>query len=658
MTDDVVRAMIVNEDPGPRTVVRFAGDSGDGIQVLGGEFAKAVALEHHDLLTLPDFPAEIRAPAGSTFGVSAFQIQFGGDGVLTPGDDVDVLFAFNPAALKTNLGTLKQGGVIIADTDAFSARNLKRAGYAENPLEDGSLKEYRLMAIGITHLTAEAVAPTGVGRKQAGRAKNFWSLGLSYWLFGGDRGPTITWIEGKFSSMPDVVASNVAALNAGHAYGETMELDAGDAAHGRDAELHHGVFRTITGTDAMGLGLAAVAALSGCKLTYSSYPITPASALLHFLASLKGRGIVTFQAEDEVAAITAAIGTSYAGGLGVTASAGPGLSLKTEALGLAVAVELPLVVIDVQRAGPSTGMPTKPEQADLNLALYGRHGEAPLPVLAPATPSECFAIMIEAARIAMTYMTPVIVLSDAYIANAAEPWELPDLDTLHSIAPTFRSDPDGFEPFARDPDTLARPWAKPGTPALAHRIGGLERADRSGNISYDPDNHQRMTELRAEKIARVAEKGLDHQIDSGATSGDLLVIGWGSTYGAIEDAVSRLRRAGCTVGHLHLRQIWPLPTNLGAILARFRGVAVVEMNQGQLVRLIRSEFLVDARSITQTSGQPFKVGTVEAALRDILDSLEEPSAGGASPTANAQGSAGISPAARGVLPCKPKSQIG
>ena len=624
MTDDVVRAMIVNDDPGPRTVVRFAGDSGDGIQVLGGEFAKAVALAHHDLVTLPDFPAEIRAPAGSTFGVSAFQIQFGGDGVITPGDEVDVLFAFNPAALKTNLDTLKQGGLIIVDTDAFSPRNLKRAGYGANPLEDGALTGFRLMEIGITRLTAEAVASTGVGRKQAARAKNFWSLGLSLWLFGGERTPTINWIEDKFSSMPDVVASNVAALNAGHAYGETMELDAGEVGHGADAEIHHGVFRTVTGTDAMGLGLAAVAALSGLKLTYCSYPITPASALLHFLASIRGRGVVTFQAEDEVAAITAAIGASYAGGLGVTASAGPGLSLKTEALGLAVAVELPLLVIDVQRAGPSTGMPTKPEQADLNLALYGRHGEAPLPVLAPATPSECFGIMIEAARIAMTFMTPVIVLSDAYIANAAEPWELPDADALPGIVPSFRSDPTGFEPYARDPETLARPWARPGTPALAHRIGGLERADVTGNISYDPENHQRMTDLRAEKIARVAEQGLDHGIDCGVSSGDLLVIGWGSTYGAIEETIGTLRRGGLSVGHLHLRQIWPLPTNLGEILNRFGTVAVVEMNRGQLVRLIRSEFLVDARSITQTSGQPFKVATLEAALRDILRTLEGP----------------------------------
>ena len=398
-----------------------------------------------------------------------------------------------------------------------------------------------------------------------------------------------------------------------------MELDAGEAALGSRGELHHGLFRTITGTDAMGLGLAAVAALSGLKVTYCSYPITPASALLHFLASLKGRGIVTFQAEDEIAAATAAIGASYAGGLGVTTSSGPGFALKAEALGLAVAAELPLLAIDVQRAGPSTGMPTKAEQADLNLALYGRHGEAPLPVLAPATPSECFDVVLEAARIATTHMTPVIVLSDAYIANAAEPWELPDVDALPTITPTFRTDPAGFEPFMRDPETLARPWAKPGTPGLAHRIGGIERASGHGDISYDPDNHQEMTDLRAGKISRVAWDGLDHEIDNGATEGDLLVIGWGSTYGAIEEAVTRLTREGLAVGHLHLRQLSPLPPNLGAILARFRQVAVAELNKGQLVRLIRSEFLVDAQSITQMNGLPFKVSVLEAALRDRLE---------------------------------------
>ena len=622
MTEHRLRSMTGRADPGPRTVVRFAGDSGDGIQLLGSEFSKGVALAHHDLLTLPDFPAEIRAPAGSTFGVSAFQIQFGGDGVLTPGDEADVLFAFNPAALKTNLHTLKPGGLIVAGEGAFTDRNLKRAGYAQNPLEDGSLGGYRLMRINMARLSAEAVAATGASKKQAGRAKNFWALGLCFWLFGGRRQPTIEWIEDRFAGAPEVVASNVAALNAGHAYGETMELDAGDAALGARGELHHGLFRTITGTDAMGLGLAAVAALSGLKITYCSYPITPASALLHFLASLKGQGIVTFQAEDEIAAATAAIGASYAGGLGVTTSSGPGIALKSEALGLAVAAELPLLAIDVQRAGPSTGMPTKPEQADLNLALYGRHGEAPLPVLAPATPSECFDIVIEAARIATDHMTPVIILSDAYIANAAEPWELPDVDGLPSIAPTFRTDPEGFEPFARDPETLARPWATPGTPGLAHRVGGIERASGSGNISYDPDNHQRMTHLRAEKVARVALDGLDHEIDSGAQRGDLLVVGWGSTYGAIEEAVTRLNLAGRAVGHLHLRQLSPLPPNLGALLARFSHVAVAELNNGQLVRLIRSEFLVDAQSINQVNGLPFKVSDLESALRDCLEAGE------------------------------------
>lgn len=604
--------------PASRTVVRFAGDSGDGIQVLGTEFAKAVALRQHDLMTLPDFPAEIRAPAGSTFGVSAFQIQFGGAAVLTPGDRADALFAFNPAALKTNLDALKPGGLVVVDPGAFSERNLKRAGYTTNPLEGSALSRYRVLPVDIARLTALAVAETGVGKKQAGRAKNFWSLGLCFWLFGGERGPTIEWIEAKFAKAPEVAASNVAALNAGHAYGETLELDAAGTAQGKPGTPRHGVFRTVTGTDAMGLGLAAVAALSGLKLTYCSYPITPASALLHFLAGLQGRGVTTFQAEDEIASATAAIGASYAGGLGVTASSGPGLALKGEALGLAVAVELPLLAIDVQRTGPSTGMPTKPEQADLNLAMYGRHGEAPLPVLAPATPTECFPTVIEAARIAMKYMTPVLVLSDAYIANAAEPWELPDVDALPGLAPAFRTEPAGFQPFGRDPDTLARPWAKPGTAGLAHRIGGLERAEGSGDISYDPANHEAMSRLRAAKIDGIAADAPPCQLEGGAAAGELLVIGWGSTYGAIVEAVQRLQQRGVAVGHVHLRQLWPLPRNLGDILKRFRAVAVPELNHGQLTRLIRSEFLVDARAICQMSGQPFKVARLEAELGACL----------------------------------------
>ena len=620
MTAASPRAARAPRPPAPttRAVVRFAGDSGDGIQVLGAEFAKAVALDRHDLMTLPDFPAEIRAPAGTTFGVSAFQIQFGGDGVLTPGDQADALFALNPAALKTNLDALKPGGLVVADPSTFSERNLKRAGYATNPLVGDALSRHRLLTVDITRLTALAVVPTGVGRKQAGRAKNFWALGFCLWLFGGERGPTIEWIEAKFAKAPDIAASNVAALNAGHAYGETIELDAGDAPQAQRTARRGGVFRTVTGTDAMGLGLAAVAALAGLKLTYCSYPITPASALLHFLAGLKGRGVTTFQAEDEIASATAAIGASYAGGLGITASSGPGLALKGEALGLAVAVELPLVAIDVQRAGPSTGMPTKPEQADLFLALFGRHGEAPLPVLAPATPAECFGSVIEAARIAMKYMTPVVVLSDAYIANAAQAWPLPDVDTLPDLTPRFHTEPRGFQPFERDPDTLARPWARPGTAHLAHRIGGLERDANSGDISYDPDNHEAMGRLRAAKIAGIADDAPPAEMEGGAERGDLLVVGWGSTYGAIAEAVERLTREGHAVGHLHLRQLMPFPRGVADILKRFRAIAVPELNHGQLARLLRSEFLVDARPICQLSGQPFKVAHLAAKLAACL----------------------------------------
>lgn len=620
MTAASPRAARARRPPAPttRAVVRFAGDSGDGIQVLGAEFAKAVALDRHDLMTLPDFPAEIRAPAGTTFGVSAFQIQFGGGGVLTPGDQADALFALNPAALKTNLDALKPGGLVVADPSTFSERNLKRAGYAANPLVGDALSRHRLLTVDITRLTALAVAPTGVGRKQAGRAKNFWALGLSLWLFGGERGATIEWIEAKFAKAPDVAASNVAALNAGHAYGETIELDAGGAPQAQRTSRRGGLFRTVTGTDAMGLGLAAVAALAGLKLTYCSYPITPASALLHFLAGLKGRGVTTFQAEDEIASATAAIGASYAGGLGVTASSGPGLALKGEALGLAVAVELPLVAIDVQRAGPSTGMPTKPEQADLFLALFGRHGEAPLPVLAPATPAECFGSVIEAARIAMKYMTPVVVLSDAYIANAAQAWPLPDVDTLPDLTPRFHTEPRGFQPFKRHPDTLARPWATPGTADLAHRIGGLERDADSGDISYDPDNHEAMGRLRAAKIAGIADDAPRAEMEGGAERGDLLVVGWGSTYGAIVEAVERLTRQGHAVGHLHLRQIMPFPRGVADILKRFRAIAVPELNHGQLARMLRSEFLVDARPICQLSGQPFKVASLAAKLAACL----------------------------------------
>jgi len=595
-------------------VVRFAGDSGDGVQVLGTEFAKSSALAGHGLMTFPEFPAEIRAPAGTTFGVSAYQIQFGGGDVRIHGETADVLVAFNPAALKTNLSALRRGGTIIADQGTFTARNLDKAGYTENPLEDGSLDGYQVAPIDITRLTHEAVADTGVGRKQATRSKNFWALGLVYWMFGRKRGSTRDWLERRFAAMPEVAAANIAALDGGHIFGETSEIDVAPA-HKPVAKARPkpGTYRTVTGTDAVVYGIAAVAAFSGLRVTYCSYPITPASAMLHGLARLKGKGVQTFQAEDEIAAAGAAIGASYAGELGVVGSSGPGIALKAESLSLAVAAELPLVVIDVQRAGPSTGMPTKPEQADLFMAVYGRHGVSPMPVFAPARVEDCFEVVIRAAQVAMTYMTPVMVLSDAYLANAAQPWALPDL------APRFRTEAGAFQPFERDAETLARPWAVPGTPGLAHRIGGLERAADSGNISYDPDNHARMTALRAEKIDRIALDQPPAAVTSGVPSGDVIVLGWGASYGAIRAATEELCEDGHTVGHVHLTQLWPLPRGLEEVLRRYRKVVVAELNTGQLRSIIRGQYLIDAQGLNQVTGQPFTAGTVAAGLRAALE---------------------------------------
>ena len=609
-------AMEQNKVVAGKIVVRFAGDSGDGIQVLGTEFAKSSALAGHDIMTFPDFPAEIRAPVGTTFGVSAFQIQFGGPKVRTPGDKADVLIAFNPAALKTNLHTARDGALIIYDEGAFGTRNIEKAGYESNPLEDGSLKGYRVLPIDISKQTLEAVAESGVGKKQAGRAKNFWSLGLIFWMFGRDRQPTLDWINTKFAKIPDAAAANVMALNAGHAFGETIEIGPDIAARAFPSE-DTSAGKAITGTDAMALGLAAVAACSQTQVSYCTYPITPATALLHVLAKWKGKGVVTFQAEDEIAAATAAIGASYAGTIGVTASSGPGIALKGEAIGLAVMTELPLIVIDVQRAGPSTGMPTKAEQADLNIATHGRHGEAPCPVLAPAKPSECFEAMIEAARLATKYMTPVFVLSDAYLANAAEPWNAPGVDTLPDLTPAFRTDTEGFHPYLRD-DNLARPWVKPGTLGLEHRIGGIEKAENSGHISYDPSNHQRMTELRAEKVQKIAKDGRQAELEFGPEEGDLVVLGWGSTHGALKSATERLNAAGHKVAHIHLRQVIPLPENLEDLLRRYKKVVVAEMNSGQLRAMIRSEYLIPAEGLNKISGQPFHVDEVETDLLKIL----------------------------------------
>ncbi len=595
-------------------VVRFAGDSGDGVQLVGHQFATAAASEGAELMTLPEFPAEIRAPAGTTFGVSAYQVQFGAGEVLTPGDEADVLVAFNPAAFVTNIQFLKSGGTVVYDEGAFNERAFVKAGVAGTPVDESGAAPYRAIPIAITQRTLESVAEFGLGRKDGSRAKNFWALGLSLWLCGQSPEATLAWIERRFAKNTPLLNGNRAALKAGYAYGETMELAIPEVVDLHRAHAKTANTRMISGTDAMALGVAAASALAERPVFYCSYPITPASALLHALAKLKA-GVRTFQAEDEIAAASAAIGASYAGGLGVTASSGPGLSLKTEALGLAITAELPLVVLDVQRAGPSTGMPTKPEQSDLDMAVFGRHGEAPLPVLAPATPGDCFDIVVDAARIAIEAMTPVIVLSDAYLANAISEWEAPDVASLPSFPPRLSGD--GANPvtaFTRDPETLGRQWVAPGTPGLIHRVGGIEKDAVTGNISYDPDNHEQMVRLRAEKIARVAERNDRAFIHEGPDSGDLLAIGWGSTFGPIRQAVRNLEEAGHAVAHLHLRQLFPLPARLEAILKRYKKVACAEMNTGQLTAMLRSAYLLPVEPVTQISGRPFLVSTLEAEL--------------------------------------------
>jgi len=593
-------------------VVRFAGDSGDGVQLAGHQFAAAAASDGADLMTLPEFPAEIRAPAGTTFGVSAYQVQFGAGEVLTPGDEADVLVAFNPAAFVTNIQFLKPGGTVVYDEGAFNERAYVKAGIEGNPVDESGAAPYRSLPIAMTQRTLEAVAEFGLGRKDGSRAKNLWALGLSLWLCGQSPDATIAWVEKRFAKEPALLGGNRAALKAGYAYGETMELVLPEVADLEKPQPRTGRARMISGTDAMALGVAAAGALAERPIFYCSYPITPASALLHALAKQK-TGVRTFQAEDEIAAACAAIGASYAGGLGVTASSGPGIALKTEALGLAVTVELPLIVIDVQRAGPSTGMPTKPEQTDLDMAVLGRHGEAPLPVLAPATPGDCFDIMIDAARIAIEAMTPVIVLSDAYLANAVSEWEAPEEKTLKSFPPRFTGD--GANPitaFTRDPETLGRQWVAPGMPDLIYRVGGIEKDAVTGNISYDPDNHEQMVKLRAEKIARVAERNDRAMFLEGPDSGELLAIGWGSTFGPVRQAVRNLQNAGHSVAHLHLRQLSPLPAGLEATMRRYKKIVCAEMNTGQLANMLRAKYLLPVEPVTQISGRPFLVHTLEA----------------------------------------------
>ncbi|MEQ8310501.1 MAG: 2-oxoacid:acceptor oxidoreductase subunit alpha [Sphingopyxis sp.] len=599
-------------------VVRFAGDSGDGMQLTGGQFTLSSALAGNDFATFPDFPAEIRAPQGTLFGVSAFQINFGSSAIDTAGDAPDVLVAMNPAALKTNVPQLKPGGLIIADEGEFNDRNLAKAKYDANPLDDGSLAKWQLLKLNISQLTMDAVKPFGLGNKEALRCKNMWTLGLALWMFDRDRQPLIDWLNAKFAKAPDLAAANIAALNAGHAYGETAELAGPLKQHHVDpAPAEPGLYRTLTGAEGIALGLVAGAQLAKLPMFFGGYPITPASAILHHLSRLKEYDVTTFQAEDEIAAICSAIGASYGGSLGVTSSSGPGIALKGEAMGLAIMTELPLVIVNSQRGGPSTGLPTKTEQSDLYQAVYGRNGDAPMPVIAARSPGDAFECAIEACRIAVEYMTPVMLLTDGYIANAAEPWKVPDLTAYDDFPVQFLTEaPEGgFKPYGRD-EKLARPWVKPGTPGLLHRIGGIEKEVDTGHINYAPGNHQAMTDIRKAKIDGIAVP--DQVVELGAEGGKLAVVGWGSTFGPIHQAVRRKRAEGADVSHVHIRHIWPLPANLGELLKSYDKVIVPEMNTGQLKTVLRDQYLVDARPVNKVSGQPFTIAEIEAAIEGAL----------------------------------------
>ncbi|MDP9162470.1 MAG: 2-oxoacid:acceptor oxidoreductase subunit alpha [Pseudomonadota bacterium] len=599
-------------------VVRFAGDSGDGMQLTGGQFTLSTALAGNDLATFPDFPAEIRAPQGTTFGVSAFQINFGSSAIDTAGDQPDVLVAMNPAALKTNVKALRDGGLIIADEGEFTARNLAKAGYDANPLEDDTLARWQLVKFNISQLTMDAVKPFGLGNKEALRCKNMWTLGLALWMFDRDRAPITDWLNTKFAKAPTLAEANIAALNAGHAYGETIEIGSSVRQHHiAAAPAEPGLYRTVTGAESLAVGLVAGAQLAGLKMFFGGYPITPASAILHHLSRLKEYGITTFQAEDEIAAICSAIGASYAGQLGVTSSSGPGIALKGEAMGLAVMTEIPLVIVNSQRGGPSTGLPTKTEQSDLYQAVYGRNGDAPIPVIAARSPADAFDCAIEAVRIATRYMTPVLLLTDGYIANAAEPWKVPDMATYAPFPVAFHTDQpadgEGVMPYARNAD-LARPWIIPGTPGLEHRIGGIEKAPGSGNIDYSPEAHAEMTRTRAQKVANIADTIPDQDVALGEPAGKLAVVGWGSTYGPIHQAVRRARARGLDVAHIHIRHIAPMPKNMSVLLHGYEHILVPEMNSGQLKTILRDLFLVDARPLNKVSGQPFTIAEIEAAI--------------------------------------------
>ncbi len=598
-----------------RAVIRFCGDSGDGMQITGSQFTNTAALYGNDLATFPDYPAEIRAPAGTLPGVSGFQLQFSSSEVYTPGDSVDALVAMNPAALKMNLHDLRLNGILIVNKDSFTDGDLRKAQMTSNPLEDQSLNGYRVFPVELERLTRAGLQDLGLDAKTMDRCKNFFALGMCYWLYNRPMEQTYRWLDGKFKAKPLLAEANKRAMKAGYSYCEATEAFQ-ISYEIPPAKLSPGIYRNLSGNQALALGFVVAAQKAGLTLFQGSYPITPASDILHELSAYKNFGVMTFQAEDEIAAVTSSIGAAYAGALAITTTSGPGMALKTEAMGLAVAVELPLVVCDIQRGGPSTGLPTKTEQADLLQALFGRNSEAPIPVLAASTPGDCFWIAIEASRIALKYMIPVIVLSDGYLANGAEPWRIPEVNEIPEIPVKFVTDPEGYLPYRRDPVTLARPWAIPGTKGLEHRLGGLEKQETTGNVNYEPLNHEKMVRMRAAKVEAIAQDVPDAEV-AGDENGDLLIVSWGSTYGAITAAVKAQRILGRRVGHVHLRYLNPLPRNLGEIVGRFERVLVPEMNMGQLLWVLRAKYLVDAEGYNKIQGRPFKQAEIEAKIEEL-----------------------------------------
>jgi 2-oxoglutarate/2-oxoacid ferredoxin oxidoreductase subunit alpha len=600
-----------------QAVIRFAGDSGDGMQITGSQFTNTVAIYGNDIATFPDFPAEIRAPAGTVPGVSGFQLNFSSAEVYTPGDSVDVLVAMNPAALKVNLGDLKANGILIVNSDSFEEADLRKAHVTSNPLEDNSLDKFRVFPVELQRLTRAALQHLGLDAKSMDRCKNFFALGMCYWLYNRSMEPTVRWIDDKFSKKPLLSEANKLALKAGYSYCEATEAFQ-ISYEIPPAQLTPGTYRNLSGNQALAIGFVTAAQKAGLKLYLGSYPITPASDILHELSKYKNFGVLTFQAEDEIAAVTSAIGAAYSGALAITTTSGPGMALKTEAIGLAIMTELPIVICDIQRGGPSTGLPTKTEQADLLQAMFGRNSEAPVPILAASTPGDCFWIALEASRIALKYMVPVIVLSDGYLANGAEPWRIPTAEEIPPIPVKFETNPEGFFPYKRDPQTLARPWAIPGTPGLEHRIGGIEKQEITGNVNYEPLNHEKMVRIRAAKVEAVRQD-IPNVMPNGDPEGDLLLVSWGSTFGSVAQAVKEQREKGRKIGHLHLRHLNPLPGNLGDVLKRYKKVLVPELNMGQLLWLLRAKYLVDAVGLNKIQGRPFKQNELEQKIDEMLE---------------------------------------